>query len=278
MAYNISPEYSRLIAQIVNRVVDNDKEAALKNYIRLVITIAKKYVRPNVEYEDLISVGCMGLLEAVDHFDENRSKNFKTYATTRIIGRMYEYCVNNTTNISVPTHVGKTRVYIEKMNRVLGKEPYLFSMGIHPREIICSFSHPLEIKIGLKAREEVKSLKEKVNKIAVNSKTTYEVLIKLAYESIITELGEEDVCKATSPISYKTIEDNTDASEVVEMLEENLGKKHATVLILHHLDFNNEDIADELYRRKITPRRISRQAVRGLLRSAKSKVEEYVNL
>ncbi len=277
MASRISPEFSRLVAWVVDTMnPTTDEEKALKQYIRLILMIAKKYVRNNVEYEDLIMAGSIGLVEAVRHFDITRSTNFKAYAITRIKGRMYEYCISNMTTISVPTHVGKTKVYAERMTRILDQEPYLFSSGVSTHEIISEWEHPSEEHLGDKAKEQIRTIKGMVNKIAINSKTTYKKLISYAYKSMVTELGEEDAREFITFSTTDDIETDVTVNEVVAKLKESIGEKKTTVLVLHHQKYNNEDIADELFKRGLTPRRITRQAVRGLLRSAEEKARKNV--
>lgn len=275
--YSISPEFSRLIAKVLSKsfVPKNKEEEDLKKYIRLVIVIAKKYVRKNVPYEDLISCGIMGLLEATRKFDPERSSNFKTYAITRVKGRIYEYCISNSSSISIPTHVGKTRVYVEKMTKILDKEPYLFSRDIDVKEIISVWEHEEEQNLSIDTQNDIKSIKTKVNKIAKNSKTTYENIIKLAYKSIVTEITDDEIrdCLLNEP-GYN-VEQSTLVNEITQGLNEKMGDKKTRVLVLHHQGYNNEDIAKKIYEENLTEHRISRQAIRGLLKSAEKKAEKY---
>lgn len=277
MSNYISPEFSKLIASIVNnKNPKTEKDEILKNYIRLILILARKYVRQGVEYEDLISVGIVGLLEAHKNFDSKRSENFKTYAITRMKGRMYEYCVKNTTSISIPTHIGKTKVYTEKMTRLLNKDPYLFNNELKIADIIRVSEHPKESKLSDSVREELRNLKDKVDTLARHSRTTYEKLINLSYLSMVTELNEENI-NEFKPSEYSCgIEKEITIKEITDTLKENIGDKKTAVLLLHHQDYNNEDIADELFEKEITSRRITRQAVRGLLKSAEKKAKKHV--
>jgi RNA polymerase sigma factor (sigma-70 family) len=93
---------------------DNQAEQDLRDYIRLVIIIARQYVRTRVEHEDLIMAGVEGLLEARRKFDPSRSKNFKPYASIKILGHIYSYCQANSLPVSVPTHILKAASYIKK--------------------------------------------------------------------------------------------------------------------------------------------------------------------
>ncbi|MCK5017464.1 MAG: sigma-70 family RNA polymerase sigma factor [Candidatus Peribacteraceae bacterium] len=273
----ISPEFSRLIAHIVNDLnATSDEEKALKQYIKLILVIARKYVRNNVEYEDVIVAGIIGLIESVRHFDPSRSTNFNTYAIMRIKGRMYEYCIQNMTSITVPTHVGKAKVYVERMTKLLNQEPYFFTVGLSTEEVIRIWEHSDEKQFAEKTFKALRGIKEKANKIAINSKTTYKALINLAYKSMVTELVEDEARDFTACSGSNDIEIEITTHQVTERLRENLGDKKTAILILHHQEYNNEDIAKEIFKRGLTPKRISRQAVRGLLKAAEKTAQKHV--
>lgn len=274
----MSKEFSRLIARVLsdNFKPRNQEEKDLKQYIKLVIVIAKKYVRQNVPYEDLISCGIMGLLEATRNFDPERSTNFKAYAITRVKGRIYEYCVSNASNVTIPTHVGKSRVYVERLTRLLEKEPTLFVTGVEAKDIISVWEHPHEPELDSKTLEQIRKIKVMVSKIAKNSKTTYEGLVKLAYKSIVTEISDEEVRDYLSHEPSSTIEQVVTINEITDKLKDKMGDKKTRVLVLHHQGYNNEDIAKVIFEEKLTPRRISRQAIRGLLKSAEKKAKKHV--
>jgi len=274
-SYYISSEFSKIIAKMVdNPKPKTEQDKALKKYIRLILILARKYVRAGVEYEDLISTGIVGLLEAVDKFEPERSDNFKTYAITRINGRMYEFFIKNTNTISIPTHISKARVYAEKMIRLLDQESYIFTKNLEVEEIIKVKEHEEEKNFSEYTRKELYVLKNRVETIAKHSRTTYEKLIDSAYLSMVTELNEENISEFKTEYD-NNIEQRVTTKEVIEEITTEIGRKKAAVFVLHHQDFNNEDIADELYKSDITSRRITRQAVRGLLKSAQRKVKKH---
>ena len=237
----MSQEFSRLIARVLsdNFKPKNQEEKDLKQYIKLVIVIAKKYVRQNVVYEDLIACGIMGLLEATRNFDPKRSTNFKAYAITRVKGRIYEYCISNTSNITIPTHVGKSRVYVERLTRLLEKEPTLFRTGVVPKDIISVWEHPHECNLNPRTLEQIRKIKVMVSKIAKNSKTTYEVLVKLAYKSIVVEISDEEVRDYLSHEPSSKIEQTVTVNEIITKLKSKIGDKKTRVLVLHNLGLHN---------------------------------------
>lgn len=93
--------------ELSNRIKQGDKDARKKliesNY-RLVISIAKKYHRKDIDFEDLVQESNIGLLKAVNRFDPNLGYKFSTYACWWIKQAALQYINENISNIKVPTH------------------------------------------------------------------------------------------------------------------------------------------------------------------------------
>lgn len=71
-------------SELFQRWKEGDKEARsrlIEHNLRLVAHIVKKYVQPERESEDLISTGTIGLIKAVDTFDESKGIRLATYAS-----------------------------------------------------------------------------------------------------------------------------------------------------------------------------------------------------
>ena len=65
-----------------------DREQQVQENIGLVHACAKRFKGRGIEYDDLFQAGCLGLVKAVDHFDESRGLKFSTYAVPVILGEM----------------------------------------------------------------------------------------------------------------------------------------------------------------------------------------------
>ena len=65
-----------------------DREQAVKDNLGLVRSIAKRFVNRGAEYDDIYQAGCLGLIKAVDNFDESRGFAFSTYAVPVIMGEI----------------------------------------------------------------------------------------------------------------------------------------------------------------------------------------------
>lgn len=114
----------------LRRAVLNSKRAKKKlaeTNLRLVVSIAKKYVGRGMSFLDLIQEGNMGLMKAVDKYDYNRGFKFSTYATWWIRQAITRAIADQARTIRIPVHMVET---INKLVRIqrqlvqdLGRDP-----------------------------------------------------------------------------------------------------------------------------------------------------------
>ena len=116
--------------ELVKRILEGDKSAedelASAN-LRLVVSIAKRYVGRGMSFLDLIQEGNMGLMKAVTKFDHTKGFKFSTYATWWIRQAITRAIADQARTIRIPVHMVET---INKLVRVqrsllqdLGREP-----------------------------------------------------------------------------------------------------------------------------------------------------------
>lgn len=105
-----------------------ERNEIIKENMGLVHACARRFTGRGVDYEDLVQAGCVGLIKAVDNFDENRGFSLSTYAVPVILGEIKRiFRDDGTVKISriIKERARKIASFSQEFSRINGREPMI---------------------------------------------------------------------------------------------------------------------------------------------------------
>jgi RNA polymerase primary sigma factor len=197
------PDLAREV-EIIRARADEANAAIIRANLRLVVSVAKRYLGRGISFLDLIQEGNLGLLRAVNKFDPRRGYKFSTYATWWIRQSINRSIAEQARTIRIPVHLFESITRILRIQRTLtqqyGRDPTNNEIALES-----GFLNPADVQTILRARAE---------------ETPLAPDLQHRWELATTKV-DKILCSAEEPISLEgPVSGDEDSSQLGDFIED----------------------------------------------------------
>lgn len=202
---NYQPSEGDLAGEVeeIHWRAEEANQTLIRANLRLVVSIAKRYLGRGISFLDLIQEGNLGLLRAVNKFDPTRGFKFSTYATWWIRQSISRYIAEQARTIRIPVHLFEAITRLLRVQRSLvqvnGREPTV---------------EELSLESGYLTEEEVEKIRQaKISETPLDSETHRRLLWAVARVQRVLQSAEE-------PVSLERPVGDEESSQLGDFIED----------------------------------------------------------
>jgi RNA polymerase primary sigma factor len=193
--YNQLPDDEEMLEEIelIKRQAKEAHQALIRANLRLVVSVAKRYLGRGINFLDLIQEGNIGLLRAVSKFDPRRGFKFSTYATWWIRQSINRSIAEQARTIRIPVHLFESITRILRVQRQLtqelGRDPTTEELALE-----VGYLHAADVQAILRAHAEEQALTPELQRKLDVATQKIDRLLRSAEEpvSIDGPVGDEE--------------------------------------------------------------------------------------
>ena len=224
--YNLlSREEEIKLAEAAANGSQKAKDDLINHNLRLVVSIAKRYMGRGLTLLDLIQEGNIGLIKAVDKYDVSKGFKFSTYATYWIKQAISRAVMDQARNIRIPVHIIELMSNIKKVERDFQQT--------HGRE-------PKEVEVAAALSIEVKKVKEAYTWI--KDTTSLDIMVGDDEDTTVGSFIEDE---SVVP-AFAAIEEN-DCTAAIKNILDTLNDREKIVIVRRFgIGLNRAETLDEI--------------------------------